>query len=216
MNRIYRSIWNDKTGTFVATSENAKSGGRKSSPGATAVTRSGEKFALRPERAGGLPDAGVRFEWLRPAHGRRGVGGQREHRGRRRQDDYQPVEPECGDQLAELQHRTERSGPVRAAQQQLGSAQPGAGFRSFEHPRQPVGQRQSVPAESERHPVRPRGAGERGRAGSVHVEHHRRRLHGRQIQLFRREQWHHPQPGIDQRRRRLCGRCWARTSATKA
>ncbi len=37
MNRIYRSIWNDKTGTFVAASENAKSHGKKSSPGATAV-----------------------------------------------------------------------------------------------------------------------------------------------------------------------------------
>src|SRR5450759_3809060 len=37
MNRIYRSIWNDKTGTFVAASENAKSDGKKSSPGATAV-----------------------------------------------------------------------------------------------------------------------------------------------------------------------------------
>ena len=37
MNRIYRSIWNDKTGTFVAASENAKSDGNKSSPGATAV-----------------------------------------------------------------------------------------------------------------------------------------------------------------------------------
>ena len=32
MNRIYRSIWNDKTGTFVAASENAKSDGKKSRP----------------------------------------------------------------------------------------------------------------------------------------------------------------------------------------
>ena len=46
MNRIYRSIWNDKTGTFVAASENAKSCGRKSSPGASAVT-SGARFALK-------------------------------------------------------------------------------------------------------------------------------------------------------------------------
>src|ERR1035437_2621322 len=37
MNRIYRSIWNDKTGTFVAASASAKSDGKKSSPGATAV-----------------------------------------------------------------------------------------------------------------------------------------------------------------------------------
>ena len=44
MNRIYRSIWNDKTGTFVAASENAKSGGKKSSSGASAVAR-GARFA---------------------------------------------------------------------------------------------------------------------------------------------------------------------------
>ena len=113
-------------------------------------------------------DAGVRLERLRPANGRRGVGGQREHRRRRRQDDDQPVEPERGDQLAELQHRTGGSGPVRAAQQQFGRAQPGAGFGSFEHPRQPVGQRQGVPGQSERHPVRQGRAGERGRAGRVH------------------------------------------------
>ena len=46
MNRIYRSIWNDKTGTFVAASENAKSNGRTSSPGASAVAR-GARFALK-------------------------------------------------------------------------------------------------------------------------------------------------------------------------
>ena len=39
MNRIYRSIWNDKTGTFVAVSENTKSAGKKSSPGASTVAR---------------------------------------------------------------------------------------------------------------------------------------------------------------------------------
>ncbi len=31
MNLIYRSIWNDKTGTFVAVSENARSGGKRAS-----------------------------------------------------------------------------------------------------------------------------------------------------------------------------------------
>src|ERR1039458_1266163 len=45
MNRIYRSIWNDTTSTFVAVSENAKSDGKKSSPGATAVA-GGARFAL--------------------------------------------------------------------------------------------------------------------------------------------------------------------------
>jgi filamentous hemagglutinin family protein len=45
MNRIYRSIWNDRTGTFVAASENTKSCGKKSSPGASAVTRVA-RFAL--------------------------------------------------------------------------------------------------------------------------------------------------------------------------
>jgi filamentous hemagglutinin family protein len=37
MNRIYRLIWNNRTGTFVAVSENAKSTGKKSSSGATVV-----------------------------------------------------------------------------------------------------------------------------------------------------------------------------------
>ena len=31
MNCIYRSIWNEKTGTFVAASEDATSGGKKAS-----------------------------------------------------------------------------------------------------------------------------------------------------------------------------------------
>ena len=35
MNRIFRSVWNDKTGTFVAASEHANSAGKKSSPAAT-------------------------------------------------------------------------------------------------------------------------------------------------------------------------------------
>src|SRR5487761_2064699 len=46
MNRFYRSIWNDKTGTFVAASENTKSCGRRSSPGAAAAT-SGARFVLK-------------------------------------------------------------------------------------------------------------------------------------------------------------------------
>ena len=50
MNRIYRSIWNDSTGTFVAASENAKSGGRRSSPGASVATGAvarNARFALK-------------------------------------------------------------------------------------------------------------------------------------------------------------------------
>ena len=39
MNRIYRLIWNNSTGTCVAVSENAKSAGKKSSSGATVVAR---------------------------------------------------------------------------------------------------------------------------------------------------------------------------------
>jgi len=45
MNRIYRSIWNDKTRTFVAVSENAGNGGRKASSGG-AVTGT-VHFALK-------------------------------------------------------------------------------------------------------------------------------------------------------------------------
>ncbi|MDP1716506.1 MAG: filamentous hemagglutinin N-terminal domain-containing protein, partial [Burkholderiales bacterium] len=46
MNQIYRSIWNEKTGTFVAVSEHAKSGGKKSPPGTSAAPR-GARFALK-------------------------------------------------------------------------------------------------------------------------------------------------------------------------
>ncbi|MGP1677992.1 MAG: two-partner secretion domain-containing protein, partial [Burkholderiales bacterium] len=46
MNRIYRSIWNQKSGTFVAVSENAKSSGKKSSPGTSTVARV-THFALK-------------------------------------------------------------------------------------------------------------------------------------------------------------------------
>ena len=45
MNRIYRSIWNDKTGTYIADSETANSGGKKSPPRASTVAR-GARFAL--------------------------------------------------------------------------------------------------------------------------------------------------------------------------
>jgi len=45
MNRIYRSIWRRKSGTFVAVSELASSRGGKSSPGASIVT--GGRFALK-------------------------------------------------------------------------------------------------------------------------------------------------------------------------
>src|SRR5512133_805971 len=46
MNRIYRSIWNDRTGTFVAASENAKSNGRKSSSGSSTVA-TGARFVKK-------------------------------------------------------------------------------------------------------------------------------------------------------------------------
>ncbi|NNM52725.1 MAG: filamentous hemagglutinin N-terminal domain-containing protein, partial [Pseudomonadales bacterium] len=47
MNHIYRSIWNDKTGTFVAVPENTKSAGKKSSIGSTATNVSSLRFALK-------------------------------------------------------------------------------------------------------------------------------------------------------------------------
>ncbi|CAL62007.1 Conserved hypothetical protein, filamentous haemagglutinin-like [Herminiimonas arsenicoxydans] len=45
MNHIYRSIWNEHTGTFVAVSESAKSGGNKASAGASIATSA--SFALK-------------------------------------------------------------------------------------------------------------------------------------------------------------------------
>lgn len=50
MNRIYRSIWNEKTGTFVAASEYSSSRHKKSSPGASAVVGGAarnSRFALK-------------------------------------------------------------------------------------------------------------------------------------------------------------------------
>jgi filamentous hemagglutinin family protein len=46
MNFIYRSIWNEKTGTFSAASENAKAAGKKSSSG-TSATGATARFALK-------------------------------------------------------------------------------------------------------------------------------------------------------------------------
>ena len=46
MNSIYRSIWNDKTGTFVAVSENAKSAGKKTSSGSS-VTGTSAHLGLK-------------------------------------------------------------------------------------------------------------------------------------------------------------------------
>ena len=46
MNRSYRSLWNDSTGTFVAVSENASSAGKKTSSGADAAGI-GTGFALQ-------------------------------------------------------------------------------------------------------------------------------------------------------------------------
>ncbi|MBX9937228.1 MAG: ESPR domain-containing protein, partial [Burkholderiaceae bacterium] len=37
MNCIYRSLWNETTGTFVAVAENTRSGGKKTSSGSTAA-----------------------------------------------------------------------------------------------------------------------------------------------------------------------------------
>jgi hypothetical protein len=49
MNHIYRSIWNAHSGTFVAVSENARSGGNKSTAGvgANASIATGAKLALK-------------------------------------------------------------------------------------------------------------------------------------------------------------------------
>ncbi|OGB26751.1 MAG: filamentous hemagglutinin [Burkholderiales bacterium RIFCSPLOWO2_02_FULL_57_36] len=46
MNNIYRSIWNDKTGTFVAVSENAGSAGKKSSS-RISVAGAASRFGLK-------------------------------------------------------------------------------------------------------------------------------------------------------------------------
>ena len=51
MNRIYRSIWNEASGTFVAVSENAKCAGKRSAAGAVVgsagTLRGNTGFALK-------------------------------------------------------------------------------------------------------------------------------------------------------------------------
>ena len=110
-----------------------------------------------------------------------------------------------------------RERPLRAAQQQLGRAQPGA-------------RRRSVAASSAA--CRPTARcswstptaccsaqGAQVNVGGLvasTLRHHRRRLHGRPLQVRRRERRRGPQPGHRSTPTAAMSRCWARTSATKA
>jgi hypothetical protein len=124
MNRNFRSLWNDTTGTYVAVSENTKSQGKKtmSSPFASVV---GERLALKTISVCIALCFGVAAT-AGPVGGVVAVGtasintGASEHH-------HQPVVPKYGDQLAELQHRGGSNRAICAAQQQLGGAQPRAG-----------------------------------------------------------------------------------------
>ena len=47
MNNVYQSIWNAKSGTFVAASEHAKSSGKKSAGAGKSIVSRGARFALK-------------------------------------------------------------------------------------------------------------------------------------------------------------------------
>ncbi|AAZ19629.1 possible heme-hemopexin-binding/utilization protein [Psychrobacter arcticus 273-4] len=68
MNRIYRSICNLRTGTFIAVSENARSAGKKSSLGNTMST-SGAHFALKTLAASLLVACGSSLVYAQPVGG---------------------------------------------------------------------------------------------------------------------------------------------------
>jgi filamentous hemagglutinin family protein len=67
MNSIYQSIWNEKTGTFVAVSENTKRGGKKTSSCSTAAG-TGVRFALQAMAACVLLSLGAQA-WSAPVGG---------------------------------------------------------------------------------------------------------------------------------------------------
>lgn len=68
MNRIYRSIFNLKTGTFIAVSEHARSAGKKSSVGNTMST-SGARFTLKTLAASLLLACGSSLAYAQPVGG---------------------------------------------------------------------------------------------------------------------------------------------------
>ena len=176
MNHCYRSIRNDKTGTCVAVSEVAELRGKKKSSSAFRTPRARAHFAVEALAASLMmcfavcatpgPVGGV------VAAGSAGIAGGAST------DHHHADHQQRGDQLAELRHRAGQSRAVPPARQQFGGAQPGAGPRSVPHLRQPFGQRQGLPGQSERRPVRQRRVGQRRRPGGLHPEYFRRQLHG--------------------------------------
>ena len=68
MNRIYRSIWNIRTGTFIAVSENARSAGKKSSL-CNMMSSSSIGFALKTLAASLLMACGTSMVYAQPVGG---------------------------------------------------------------------------------------------------------------------------------------------------
>ncbi|WP_300654802.1 filamentous hemagglutinin N-terminal domain-containing protein [Pseudomonas sp.] len=58
MNNVYQSIWNAKSGTFVAASEHAKSGGKKTASASNSIVSRGVGFALKSLAASVMLAAG--------------------------------------------------------------------------------------------------------------------------------------------------------------
>jgi hypothetical protein len=126
MNHIYRSIWNDSTQTYVAVSEAARApGGSGFGPRVWAGRRARwRRGGLRAEGAGRGDAVRLRHARAGQSDRRHGVGGLGDDQHERLQGHGHPGQPERGHQLAELQHRQRRIGGVRAAQRQLGGAEP--------------------------------------------------------------------------------------------
>ena len=149
MNRIDRLICNHGTGAFAAIDKKANRARKRLAP--CAATAMALIISL-----GSTP---TRSPWV--ASSRRW----RQHLHQREQHDDYRDDRKDGDQLAAFRHRTGRIGPVGANRQQLGGAQPGAGFRTFEHNGSSVGQRPSVPSATERGSVVRQGRASGTRAG---------------------------------------------------
>ncbi|WP_416208164.1 ESPR domain-containing protein [Halomonas sp.] len=73
MNRIYKTIWNHSIGSFLAVSELAKNGGRKTTGGNSHIATSGVRFTLRPLVASMLLAAGGNA-WALPVGGEVSAG----------------------------------------------------------------------------------------------------------------------------------------------
>ena len=147
--------------------------GTRAGRGHRAATADAARAACRGGRAGDR--AGARHHGHRPAAGDR------------------PAKRACGAGLAQFQHRQRQRGALQPARRHRVGVEPHLQRRPQPDPGQAQRQRAGAADQPERHPVRPRRAGERGRAGGVGAEHQQRPVHEQEPD--RRRQQHTGFPG---------------------